>query len=505
MNFHRFFAVHPQAGIGNWERRFRRRGRCAMAALAICLCAGAPPSPAQARPALPPQHQHDMGAIPTVRPVLPRLGRSQDDPARPRITLQELEQMALAGNPTLRQSAAEISTALARQKQAGLYPNPTVGYSGEEIRGGSFGGGQHGIFVAQPIVTAGKLGLSRNVAAHDVRISQMEAEEQRLRVMNGVRIAFYRVLAAQELLDLRRDQLRISEGTLKTIRQLRNIGQADEPELLEAEVEHQKHEMAVAMQEQSLRQTWRALAAAAGRPQLELRVVAGSLEKDLPQLDDDAVLQRLVNESPAMGIARAAADRAHATVARERRAPVPDIEIRAGLQRNGEALDPSRRAAGLQGFAEVGVQIPLWNRNQGSVEAARRQAERAQSEIQRVELVLRDRAASVLDAYHTARILTERYRTQLLPRAQKAYVLTLDKYGTMLASYPQVLRAERMLYQLQGEYIGALESHWLSAIALEGLLLTDALEAPARPADVDLPVREVNMPSGSRAILRERP
>jgi cobalt-zinc-cadmium efflux system outer membrane protein len=263
--------------------------------------------------------------------------------------------------------------------------------------------------------------------------------------------------------------------------------------------------MAVAMQEQSLRQTWRALAAAAGRPQLELRVVAGSLEKDLPQLDDDAVLQRLVNESPAMGIARAAADRAHATVARERRAPVPDIEIRAGLQRNGEALDPSRRAAGLQGFAEVGVQIPLWNRNQGSVEAARRQAERAQSEIQRVELVLRDRAASVLDAYHTARILTERYRTQLLPRAQKAYVLTLDKYGTMLASYPQVLRAERMLYQLQGEYIGALESHWLSAIALEGLLLTDALEAPARPADVDLPVREVNMPSGSRAILRERP
>ena len=62
---------------------------------------------------------------------------------------------------------------------------------------------------------------------------------------------------------------------------------------------------------------------------------------------------------------------------------------------------------------------------------------------------------------------------------------------------------EGMLYRMQGEYIAALESHWMAALTLQGLLLTDALEAPARPADVDLTVREVNMPSGPRAISRK--
>ena len=52
------------------------------------------------------------------------------------ITLEELQQMALQNNPTFAQSAANIQAAEGRKKQSGLYPNPTVGYQGEQIRGG---------------------------------------------------------------------------------------------------------------------------------------------------------------------------------------------------------------------------------------------------------------------------------------------------------------------------------------------------------------------------------
>jgi hypothetical protein len=31
-------------------------------------------------------------------------------------------------------------------------------------------------------------------------------------------------------------------------------------------------------------------------------------------------------------------------------------------------------------------------------------------------------------------------------------------------------------------------------VALRGFLLTDGLEAPARPGEVDLPIREINIP-----------
>src|ERR1700694_6357979 len=53
------------------------------------------------------------------------------------ITLEELQQMALQNNPTFAQSAANIRAAEGRKKQSGSYPNPTVGYQGEQIRGGS--------------------------------------------------------------------------------------------------------------------------------------------------------------------------------------------------------------------------------------------------------------------------------------------------------------------------------------------------------------------------------
>ena len=172
-----------------------------------------PPSPEAA------QEKHDMqqmGRISVVKPEFPKLGKSQERPTGPLIRLEQLEQIALANNPTLTQASAEIRASKARQLQSGLYPNPTVGYSGEEIRGGSFGGGQQGFIVSQVFVTGGKLGLNRKILGHETRISEIEAEEQRLRVLNGVRLAYYRVLAAQEMLDTKKDLARIAGETLKT-------------------------------------------------------------------------------------------------------------------------------------------------------------------------------------------------------------------------------------------------------------------------------------------------
>ena len=457
-----------------------------------------PPSPEAT------QEKHDMqqmGRISVVKPEFPKLGKSQERPTGPLIRLEQLEQMALASNPTLTQASAEIRASKARQLQSGLYPNPTVGYSGEEIRGGSFGGGQQGFFVSQVFVTGGKLGLNRRILGHETRISEIEAEEQRLRVLNGVRLAYYRVLAAQEMLDTKKDLARIAGETVKTARQLRNVGQADESEVLQAEVEQLQVEMAVRKQENTLLQLWRALAAMVGNPALEVGTVEGNLEKDMPDLDEEQVIATLVEASPAVKIAQASVDRAQTVLVRERREPIPDIELRGGLQQNRERLDGTGRRVGLQGFAEVGVQLYLFNRNQGSIQAARANIERSQYEAKRVDLVLRERGAGVVQMYRNSQIMVDQYRTQLLPRAQRAYELMVQKYGLMLASYPEVLNVQRTLFQLQTDYISALEGLWMNAIVLRGLLLTDGLEAPARPGQIDMPVREINVP---RAISMEK-
>jgi cobalt-zinc-cadmium efflux system outer membrane protein len=416
-----------------------------------------------------------------------------------RLTLGELEQMALSSNPTLAQATAEIRAAEGRKLQSGLYHNPTVGYQGEQIRGGAQGGGEQGFFVSQDIVLGGKLGLSRRVFEQEKKQAETEGEEQRLRVINSVRLFYYQALAAQQMVDLRRKLSQLAEDAVNTSHQLGNVGQADQPDVLQAEVEGEQAELAVVAAEQKQLRVWRSLAATVGKPVMPLTHLAGNLE-DLPEDNPDQWLQAILQDSPAVKIAELGVLRAEASLARAKREPIPDLQLRGGLQQNRELDATTNRPIGLQGFAEVGVQIPIFNRNQGNVQASRADIERAQREVERVQLVLRERAAALVQNYLTSRAMVEKYRNRMIPRAQKAYDLYVKSYGGMAAAYPQVLISQRTLFQLQTDYISALETLWGNSIALKGFLLTDGLEAPSRPGEMDQPVRELNVPSSTNSM-----
>jgi outer membrane protein, heavy metal efflux system len=423
-------------------------------------------------------------------------GQQPVQPSGPALTLEQFLQMASERNPTLKQAEAELRAAEGRKRQAGLYPNPTIGYQGEQIRGGSFRGGEQGAFVQQDIVLGGKLGAAKNVFEQERRQAQVEHEEQRLRVTNGVTLAYYQALAAQETVALRMSLVKLTQDAVHTSNQLFNVGQADQPDVLQAEIEEEQAALALVAARQNHQQRWKTLAAVAGNPELPLSPLAGNLE-DVPELDPQQWLHALLTESPAVKIAELSVARAEATVNRARREPIPDLQIRGGLQQNRELMEPSGRPVGLQGFAEVGVRIPLFNRNQGNVQAAQAQVERARNETQRVQLLLRERVAPTIQNYLTAQTAVDRYRNQMIPRAQKAYTLYLQKYNNMAAAYPQVLIAQRTFFQLRTDYVNALETLWVNTVALKGFMLTDGLEAPTPPGEIDRPVRETNVPRGS--------
>jgi cobalt-zinc-cadmium efflux system outer membrane protein len=446
------------------------------------------------------QEAHSHTEMGLVKPQYPRMGRAQENAKGPLVTLEQAQKIASESNPTLRQAEAEIRAAKARQQQSGLYPNPTVAYTGDEIRGGSVGGGKQGFFVQQTVVTGGKPGLSRKMFGEDVKLAEVEAEEQKIRVQSAVKMAFLRVLAAQELLFARRDLAAVAQDTVETQRRLMNTGQADESEVLETEVEAQRARMSARMLENTLREEWRSLAAVIGQPDLPLATVAGDLEKGWPEVNEEEAAESIAKHSPAVRIAETAETRAQNVLDRARREAIPDVQIRGGLEYNHELLGSAPFAKGWEGIAEVAVQIPLFNRNQGNAAAARADLERAGQEKKRIALTLRERAASAVDQYANARLMAVEYRDEMLPRSKKAYGLMVEKYGQMLASYPRVLEAQRKLYELQIEYIAALESLWTNGIALEGYLLTDGLEAPARPGEVDRPIRETNVPMPERTM-----
>src|SRR5712664_668350 len=146
-------------------------------------------------------------------------GRAQTTASEQKtITLEELQQMALQNNPTFAQSAANIKAAEGRKKQSGLYPNPTVGYQGEQIRGGSFHGGEQGFFIQQDIVLGGKLGLNRKIFDQELKQAQTEDEEQKLRDVTNVRMSYIQALAAQQTLELRQNLSKLADDAVETSR-----------------------------------------------------------------------------------------------------------------------------------------------------------------------------------------------------------------------------------------------------------------------------------------------
>jgi cobalt-zinc-cadmium efflux system outer membrane protein len=440
------------------------------------------------------QHQHDMQNMPGMQ-VSGNKTEMKDDmqdlPAGPALKLDDLEQMALSRNPTFSQVNADVRAAEGTKKQAGLYPNPTVGYYGDEIRGGSFRSGKEGAFINQTIVLGGKLGAARQTAEQQRLQAVTNVEAQHYRVLSSVRSLYYEVLAAQRLVQVRRQLLSLATDAVETSHQLGNVGQADRPDILQAEVEAEQAGLALASAKQSYQSLWQMLAAAAGNPDLPLSRLDGNLE-DLPQLDQQEWLTKMLISSPQVKYAREDVDRATAALREAKKVPIPDLQIGANISQDNEPLEPLTARTGIVGGAQVGVQLPIFNHNQGNVEKAKADLEQSQAEIQRVQFDLRRQVSTLFRDYATARITAERYRDSMLPRAQKAYELYRTNYQNMAAAYPQVLIAQRTLFQLQVDYIHALETVWINALQIQGYGLSDGLSAPSahgNGASTSSPVR----------------
>jgi outer membrane protein, heavy metal efflux system len=393
--------------------------------------------------------------------------------------LAEFLELADAKNPTLRQAAAIVRRSAAEAKQAGMYPNPSIGYQGDQIRGGSFGGGEQGAYVAQSIVLGGKLGLRRTLYEQQRKSDEAAAEAQMERVHGDVAQAFYKTLAAQETVVVRRRLMKLSLDAVETVHQLANVGQADAPDILQAEVEAEQAKVDYANAQRDFLQRFEGLAALAGEADLVASPLEGALDV-VPEIDTGHVVETIVQASPAVRQAQMEMGVASARLNEAKREMVPDLQLKAGEQYNFEtvAVMPTK-AVGPQSFASVGVTLPLWNRNQGGKQVAEADIDRAQQDVERVKLALRQQAEPLVQTYLSSKFEAERYRTQLIPRAARAYQLYLQKYQSMAMAYPQVLVSQRTLFQLQAGYIAALSRAWQSAIALQHYMLEGGLDAPA--------------------------
>ncbi len=413
--------------------------------------------------------------------VIAASAQAQTPTVAPAITLDQLEQLALQNNPTGIAAAAGIEAAQGRTRQAAAFPNPVIGFSGQEIKAGDVDRrGEYGFFVEQTIPLGSKLRLSRNVLQKTIDQAEALRDLQRLRILSSVRQVYYSVLSTERRIEVQERLAALASEAVGVTAQLFNVGAADRPDYLEIEIESRRLQLQLNRSRNERFALRAQLAALTGARDVAERPLAGTIDVAIPNLEREQSIRILIEQSPDLRAARADLERARAVTERARREPFPDLFLRGGTAYNRESGEDTGRPIGWEGTVEAGVSVPLFNRNQGGIAAARADEARAQAEVARTELSLQSRAARLYADYLTALRAAEAYRSEILPRAEEAYRLYLSRYREMAAAYPQVLVAQRTFFELSTAYFESLNDAWRAALQLQGFLAGDGLETPAR-------------------------
>lgn len=388
------------------------------------------------------------------------------------LTLQTLEQWALQRNPTLAQAAAQLEISRATALQAGLYPNPIVGYTSEQIGAQGKAGELQGMFLEQDIIRGGKLQLSRAKYQQEAAIAAVLAEGQQYSVIASVRKAFYQTLTTQRQVEIRQELLGNAEDALTTTRGLLNVGQANRPDLLQAEVQVNRVRAELRSAERRFRGHWQELTAYVGIPELANTPLAGNLEiEESEVLNEESTLQELLNCSPQLRAAWAEVARDRIGVQRERAEPIPDLQVRANT---GYNFETNNTVAGLS----LGLKLPIWDKNQGTILQARAELARAEAEVSRIDLMLRRKFGETFADYEASLLEAKIFQKEVLPKAKEAYETYLEAFRNRRAAWPQVLVAQREYFQLSDEYLQTLLELRRAEAEITGFFLGDGLDQP---------------------------
>jgi cobalt-zinc-cadmium efflux system outer membrane protein len=415
-------------------------------------------------------------------------GTIQAPQSQPGMSLPDLQRIAEENNPTLKQAESNVQAARGRAKQAGLMPNPVIGYQGEEYAFKYFDKkSEHFGFFEQTIPLGGKLRKARQIYVREAERAEIELAAQRQRIRNAIRSLYFDVLGAQRQVELQTELARIAQDAVNTTVELFNVGQSDKPDNLQAQIEAEQVQHDLQVAQNHLVQSWRLLAAVVGKPDMPVTRLQGSLEERVGQLDESRLLNNLLETSPQILAAQARIKQAAATLVRAKAEPIPDLFVRGALGYSTEYIDlpnsDQLKRTGPEANVQIGMSVPLWNRNQGGIATARADLAYATAELSRLKLQLRGQFAQAVQDYNNALDAVQRYQGVIIPRADEAYRLYLQRFKEMGASYPQVLISQRTMFLVRRQYINALVGLQQNATQLEGLLLTGGLRAPQLAAE----------------------
>ena len=383
------------------------------------------------------------------------------------LTLDAIEQLALANNPAIQQANAASARAGGIRTQVGLKPNPTIGYFGEEI-GNDGAGGLHGAFVSQTFVRGDKLAWNRQVIGHDVNAMNWQIEMQRQRVRTDIRLAFYDALAAQKRLQLARDFRSVAKEGVTVSEERVDAKVGTRPDVLQSEIQLNEVDLSIQQAEFELSAALNELAALAGVPDLGTTALIGDLKVAVNTRDTETEFAQIVAMSPQLAAAQARVDRARANVQRQQVQPIPNVTAQLGA---GGDDGTGNAFANVQ----LSVPVPIHNKNQGNIRAAQAEYCAATQNVQRIRQSIRRDLARVMREYNITEATVQQYENSILPKAEETLELMQEARDAGEFDFLRVLTARRAYFDANLKYVAAMGRLAQANAKIDGLLLTGGL------------------------------
>lgn len=420
----------------------------------------------------------DAGYADVRRSILDRVRhdvrwRAVDDGGRPEERTRSLlskplsadaaVQLALLNNPDVQIAFEELGLARAELVHALRLPNP-VAEGALHYHGG--GNGPE-IDIAALIGLNDLLLLSTRAGAAEARLdaAKLSVAGEILDVALEVRVAYFRCVAARQIVELRRTVLLAANAAYESAKALLAAGNITELDLANERALYEDARLLVARAETDAVSEQARLGSLLGLTGsgLEWKTAERLPDGDTTRAAGADIERRALEKSLDLELARrrftAAAKRANLA-----RAEGLLPELRAGV--SGEKKLNENWGIG----PAVQIEVPIFYQGQGEVARARSEMRRQQNVYTAAAQQIRATTRGITARFETARSALAFYREVQLPLREQIVQQTQLQFNAMNVSVFQLVQAKRDQIETARAYVETQRDYWIAKAELDQLL-----------------------------------
>lgn len=386
-----------------------------------------------------------------------------------KLTLKSAVEIAIKSNPELEVLRKEVTARESVKLQGSLYPNPVFDIEAENILGqedfSGFKGSEITAKVSQDILLAGKISKRTKIAEADISLAEWDYEIKRLDVITNVRKVFMSALSTQTIIEKNKELINISNELISNLEKRVEAGKISPAEVsramiilnsLQIELNRLQSEYDISIVE---------LKSLLYQPELSFTSLEDNMEAVFELPDFNSLVLQLGN-NPNLKRYEREYQKQQAVINYEESKAVPDINISAGYKRLNEA----KANTFLIGAS---IPLPLFDRNQGSIQEAMIRYDQKKIEKESIENKLRLNLGVLYNRFKSLLNISEQLKNNSIPKAHETF--NIIKEGNLSGRFAilDVIDAERTLFELQNQYLTVIGEIQIVKSEIEGLIGTE--------------------------------